>query len=102
MRMITRSHDLSFPAGLTFNLAASVPTDDPRRRAAIMREAASRLQSKLHARPEFTDKAVIVIYNRAAGLGMWMAKPDPSKPIARQRIDMRVNLETGLTTAFIS
>lgn len=98
----TGSHDLSFPAGLTFNLAASVPTDDPRRRAAIMREAASRLQSELYARPEFMDKAVIVIYNRAAGLGMWMAKPDPSKPIARQRIDMRVNLETGLTTAFLS
>jgi hypothetical protein len=95
------SYGLRLPAGLTDSLATAEPKDDPRLRAVIMREAASRLQSQLHARHEFADKAVIVIHDRRAGLGMWLVKPDPSKAAARQRIDLRVNLETGLTAGFL-
>jgi hypothetical protein len=95
------SYRLRLPAELTYRLATAEPKDVPRLRAAIMREAASTLQGPLHAQPEFADRAIIVIYNRAAGLGMWLVKPDPIKPIARHRIDMRANLETGLTTAFL-
>jgi hypothetical protein len=94
------SYGLRLPAELTDSLAMAEPKDD-RLRTVIMRKAASRLQGQLHALPEFADKPVIVIYDRAARLGMWLVKPDQSKTADRQRIGIRVNLETGLTTVFL-
>jgi hypothetical protein len=96
-----RSHGPASPGELTFNLTASVPTDDPLLRAVTMREAASRLQNQLHARPEFSGKPVIVIYDRISGTGMWLVKPDPSNALALRRIEIRPSLGTGLTAVFL-
>jgi hypothetical protein len=96
-----RSHGPGSAGELTFTLAASVPTVDPLLRAVTMREAASRLRSQVHARPEFTGTPVIVVYDRMGGTGMWLVQPDPSRALALRRIEIRPDLGTGRTAVFL-
>ena len=93
-------YELHLPVELTTNLAAARSTDDPFLVAVTLREAASRLQGELHSRSEFADVPIIVIYDHAAGLGMWLAKPDAPKKAELQRIEIRLNAATGLTAVF--
>jgi hypothetical protein len=92
---------LNPPAEITYDLSKSVATTEPLRRAATMREAASRLRSRLHARPEFADMPILVVYDERAGLGMWMVKPGLPDAVAGQRIEIRLNLVANLMTVFI-
>jgi len=96
---LIRGHRLGAPAVLAYDLSESVgQIEDPLRRAVILREAASLLRSPLHTRPEFAANPVFVVYDRAAGLGMWVVTPLLSKMIVKRRIAIRLNLDTGMTT----
>jgi hypothetical protein len=48
-------------------------TNEPDKRAALLRGTAARLQSDLWARPEYEDVSLIVIYDET-NLGMWLAR----------------------------
>lgn len=74
---------------------------DPRRRAVVLREAASRLRTRLYARLEFAAEPILVIYDPLAGLGMWLVKPDLYDGLAGRRIPIWMNPVTGETTVSI-
>ena len=70
---------------------------DPRRRAVVFRETASRLRTRLYARPEFASLPILVIYDPLADLGMWLVKPDMADGPAGRRIEFWTDLATGMT-----
>ena len=73
-------------------------TADPRGRAAALSNAASLLQSRLRARPEPTDRPLIVVYDERAGLGMWTVKPELADAVAGGRIEIGGDASTGWMT----
>ena len=90
--LLAIEHDLSPAARLS---------QDPRRRADILRVTASHLRTRLYARPEFAAEPILVIYDPLVGFGMWMVNPDLSEAAAGRRISIRLKVTTGLMTVFI-
>lgn len=75
--------------------------NEPWRRAVALREAASRLQTRLYARPEFAAEQVLVICDPLAGLGMWLVNPGLAHSLARRRIVIRLVTDTGIMLVLI-
>lgn len=70
---------------------------EPWRRAVVLREAASRLRTRLFVRPEFAAQPILVIYDPLAGLGMWLVGPDIADGLAGRQIEIWTDLATGAT-----
>ena len=72
---------------MTLSQAVAVGPD-PRKRAAIVRVTASRLQSQLWAMPEYGETSLIVLYDEHADIGMWLVRPQETAKVSAWRIEL--------------
>lgn len=73
--------------------AATAASEEPRARAAILRETAYRLQSELWDRPEYSGTSLMVIYDDQADLGMWLARSEAA--CSSRKMVLEQDAETG-------
>jgi hypothetical protein len=71
-------------------------TQDPEKRAAILRGTASRMQSQLWAMPEYGKTSMMVFYDEHAELGMWLARPQAAAKASAWRLELESGAERGL------
>lgn len=78
---------------------AVAASQDPQKRAAILRGTASRIQSQLWAMPEYGKTSMMVLYDEQADLGMWLARPQVAAKVSAWRLELESGTERGLLKA---
>ena len=78
---------------------AAKASQDPQKRAAILRGTASRMQSQLWAMPEYGKTSMMVLYDEHADLGMWLARPQVAAKVSAWRLELESGTNRGLLKA---
>jgi hypothetical protein len=75
---------------------------DPLRRTAHLREAALKMLRRLQVMPQYEGAPIIVIYDEAAGCGLWMIRQELADAVAGRCIEIRYEYSTGWSTVLIT